>query len=317
MSVHPRIRGERFSSSSKTSTRIGSSPHTRGTLLSLTDRVRRPRFIPAYAGNAAQWSSPVEAPAVHPRIRGERQFVIWRPILEGGSSPHTRGTHLISRTVLGDIRFIPAYAGNASLYWTGPSSQPVHPRIRGERYAHTTSGAPAAGSSPHTRGTQLPYLLDLVGRRFIPAYAGNADPHWRGRRYPAVHPRIRGERTRARVSRSSYSGSSPHTRGTLQDGFKGTELKRFIPAYAGNAWGSGWMLAETSVHPRIRGERRFPKSRPSPADGSSPHTRGTLDKDDIWRELLRFIPAYAGNAPWCCNYSACNTVHPRIRGERH
>ena len=50
--VHPRMRGERTSVVSLPCSAIGSSPHARGTLHQRAVQGRRPRFIPACAGNA-------------------------------------------------------------------------------------------------------------------------------------------------------------------------------------------------------------------------------------------------------------------------
>jgi hypothetical protein len=131
--VHPRMRGERSvylcptgrhvgssphareRSSGKDSLSLffGSSPHARGTLSVLPPAVRMVRFIPACAGNAAsevRTSSPV---AVHPRMRGERRFIIDIDRGRNGSSPHARGTQFQRRARLHRDRFIPACAGNA------------------------------------------------------------------------------------------------------------------------------------------------------------------------------------------------------------
>ncbi len=50
-SVHPRTRGEHANFSQGTSSNYGSSPHTRGTLFTLSTNSRVFRFIPAHAGN--------------------------------------------------------------------------------------------------------------------------------------------------------------------------------------------------------------------------------------------------------------------------
>ena len=50
--------------------------------------------------------------------------------------------------------------------------------------------------------------------------------------------------------------------------------------------------------------------------GSSPHTRGTLLACLAGRPVVRFIPAYAGNALPPLLAALGRTVHPRIRGER-
>ena len=92
-----------------------------------------------------------------------------------------------------------------------------------------------AGSSPHTRGTHPVGLVLLGRRRFIPAYAGNALPSCGSMRRQTVHPRIRGERINNVRNIECFNGSSPHTRGTPQEGEKHGRIQRFIPAYAGNA----------------------------------------------------------------------------------
>ena len=177
---------------------MGSSPHTRGTPI-------RPEM----------GSLPFED---HPRIRGEhrraaggvRQRLGIIPAyagntrqfknacrFNGGSSPHTRGTRIHTNR-------------NCIYRWD-------HPRIRRE---HRARGSP--------RG---------VGRRIIPAYAGNttavsncenavtgSSPHTRGTRSPRLsaaercwdHPRIRGEHGRSPFLFYFNSG--------------------IIPAYAGNTW---------------------------------------------------------------------------------
>ena len=70
----------------------------------------------------------------------------------------------------------------------------VHPRIRGERPYTAHASERSAGSSPHTRGTPGPLEFTRPAARFIPAYAGNANPVVLTALFDAVHPRIRGER---------------------------------------------------------------------------------------------------------------------------
>ena len=71
------------------------------------------------------------------------------------------------------------------------------------------------------------------------------------------------------------AGSSPHTRGTHPVGLVLLGRRRFIPAYAGNAPRGTRAAGPSSVHPRIRGERTPKLRQYAPANGSSPHTRGT------------------------------------------
>ena len=91
-----------------------------------------------------------------------------------GSSPHTQGTlsHLLPAT--DELRFIPAYAGNAVARTSGSWPGSVHPRMRGERACAAPWPEPVF--------------------RFIPACAGNASQQIPAANDAAVHPRMCGER---------------------------------------------------------------------------------------------------------------------------
>ena len=210
------MRGEREDVTPRVLRKGGSSPQTRGMRDDLHLQAVLLRFIPACAGNARAWTC---AKRSHP-----------------GSSPHARGTLRGGDRMRGHTRFIPAYAGNASPRRLASSKGSVHPRVCGEREKHNRVQAERLGSSPRRRGTHGVYGKDTRCSRFIPAYAGNAWPSGSHRSRGPVHPRIRGERYFSSSGRRESSGSSPHTRGTQGDWVSDTEKRRFIPAYAGNAY---------------------------------------------------------------------------------
>ena len=253
--VHPRIRGERRAHERAAPWRFGSSPHTRGTRGQHHSASDGLRFIPAYAGNALGRIDQPEDGPVHPRIRGERHLELNMNNIELGSSPHTRGTRIDADRYRPNTRFIPAYAGNAPRMPRRPTRSPVHPRIRGERKTSDLCKQHPDGSSPHTRGTLHRNVRNLVGRRFIPAYAGNASSACGQRSCSPVHPRIRGEREVLKKRVLVIDGSSPHTRGTPEPTTRLRSEVRFIPAYAGNASCCLCIPSLNTVHPRIRGER--------------------------------------------------------------
>ena len=185
-----------------------------------TGKPKKPRFIPAYAGNTRCSSTMSSTPPVHPRIRGEHLLSGQGGWRDPGSSPHTRGTPDSPSRQEYPTRFIPAYAGNtAPVSPLGPRL-PVHPRIRGEHRARTYPGCPSPGSSPHTRGTLLFCPEHGLCNRFIPAYAGNTRSGSTGRWNTPVHPRIRGEHCVCFISLLINDGSSPHTRGTRQTRYR-------------------------------------------------------------------------------------------------
>ena len=154
-SVHPRLRGELTEMMRLIIGSVGSSPLTRGTPPRRICEPRRPRFIPAYAGNSSSISTELKGAAVHPRLRGEldSQFSAVGKI--DGSSPLTRGTRTNHQLRMHPQRFIPAYAGNSSGLATFTWVLPVHPRLRGELIPSTTILSSNSGSSPLTRGTLI------------------------------------------------------------------------------------------------------------------------------------------------------------------
>ena len=92
---------------------IGSSPRLRGTRLDHVCVNAEARFIPAFAGNAADRQEVDERMAVHPRVCGERYAADSTGGETIGSSPRLRGTLTHALWLLAQHRFIPAFAGNA------------------------------------------------------------------------------------------------------------------------------------------------------------------------------------------------------------
>ena len=110
--VHPRMRGEHYTTTTARPSLNGSSPHARGTRAMGGGGCARGRFIPACAGNTFQSRPRKYCTAVHPRMRGEHARPFAGFSVRAGSSPHARGT-LLDHVVGGfEVRFIPACAGN-------------------------------------------------------------------------------------------------------------------------------------------------------------------------------------------------------------
>ena len=109
---HPRIRGEHFGVFPFRGQYLGSSPHTRGALLTAVDVDGGGRIIPAYAGSTHSRSVARPGGRDHPRIRGEHEMGAVGSIFPSGSSPHTRGAPIAYSVYKEDDRIIPAYAGS-------------------------------------------------------------------------------------------------------------------------------------------------------------------------------------------------------------
>ena len=257
--------------------------------------------------------------SVHPRARGERSLALAAAIPADGSSPRARGTgpEVAQRLVDGRfIPFIPARAGNGLEEWMSISGIDLHPRARGERGVVLCTVRLAGGSSPRARGTDALAEGGRQIQRFIPARAGNGRPRGPRARTPSVHPRARGERMNFWASFKVSVGSSPRARGTDPVRIAAPQMRRFIPARAGNGVRPARAGPPAPVHPRARGERIGSASVQMLSVGSSPRARGTgTDAVSPW-PAWRFIPARAGNGEAFPNRPVGEPVHPRARGER-
>ena len=152
-----------------------------------------------------------------------------------------------------------------------------------------------AGSSPLTRGAQLPSRRCAACRRIIPAYAGSTAtaPSWCSLHQD--HPRLRGEHLIVGYAMLVPAGSSPLTRGAHVFPIPSKGLFRIIPAYAGSTRASSLILSSNRNHPRLRGEHlRLVHECPG-TPGSSPLTRGALTIVRVQRNCPGIIPAYAGS----------------------
>ncbi len=173
------------------------------------------RFIPAIAGNTWWRDITPRRGTVHPRDRGEHFPYIGAVVRATGSSPRSRGTLPSGTRYIDFQRFIPAIAGNTSIFFALLYSISVHPRDRGEHFFRPDLGAPCFGSSPRSRGTRNRIISRVIYNRFIPAIAGNTRTRRPGGRSIPVHPRDRGEHWKHTAFRTSIIGSSPRSRGTL------------------------------------------------------------------------------------------------------
>ena len=294
--VHPRACGERCGAAENGGRTPGSSPRLRGTPFKCRLGCGKFRFIPAPAGNALLATPTGRRMTVHPRACGERAAVIFVGGEFCGSSPRLRGTLLCLHNQHSQSRFIPAPAGNAPVNEAALLRNTVHPRACGERELRVFPVSPSSGSSPRLRGTQR------SAQGFASAFL--------------VHPRACGERRASRRTSCAGCGSSPRLRGTPETACTKRTAFRFIPAPAGNARGRPRSPKPRAVHPRACGERPGARRWRRTGSGSSPRLRGTLVKRLMIVEIIRFIPAPAGNAAQFARPRARRAVHPRACGER-
>ena len=151
--------------------------------------------------------------AAHPRSRGENGIEITIDQEKAGSSPLTRGKHIL-RVLEGKAeRLIPAHAGKTVVTCFTMSPLRALPRSRGENVWSLRQTRRCSGSSPLTRGKQRPSASTLEIQRLIPAHAGKTVTRARCCTIGPAHPRSRGENAPATTRIARPGGSSPLTRG--------------------------------------------------------------------------------------------------------
>ena len=232
--AHPRSRGENVVCFFVPSAVQGSSPLTRGKLNGVLVSSERLGLIPAHAGKT-------EVPGLDV---GARQ----------GSSPLTRGKLAPAGVDSAKVGLIPAHAGKTCLSRLAATGQEAHPRSRGENVVHAPRFHRSWGSSPLTRGKRRRSDRRLRGRRLIPAHAGKTAPRLATKRARRAHPRSRGENFNRKDKQMWALGSSPLTRGKLNELIRQGRKSGLIPAHAGKTRGRAERRDLQRAHPRSRGE---------------------------------------------------------------
>ena len=172
---------------------------------------------------------------------------------------------------------------------------PAHPRSRGENVLPRLPSADFAGSSPLTRGKRVKRAIVDGHHGLIPAHAG---------------------KTRVRdAAMKTYRGSSPLTRGKPIFA-PGLPIRiGLIPAHAGKTPTLPPARSRNTAHPRSRGENQLCSCQAFSPLGSSPLTRGKLDRVHALRVRHRLIPAHAGKTGRDAAADFHTKAHPRSRGE--
>ena len=213
LSDHPRSRGEYEVDQDGELRQLGSSPLSRGILKDAFVELPPIRIIPALAGNTFTITHKGHETSDHPRSRGEYSRTHRSSLCCWGSSPLSRGIHILRDEPLPLGRIIPALAGNTIPPPFSQHLEPDHPRSRGEYHTAAANPAGVSGSSPLSRGIPSCFLLLKPVRRIIPALAGNTQIVHFLLRTGGDHPRSRGEYIIPSAIKRSMIGSSPLSRG--------------------------------------------------------------------------------------------------------
>ena len=213
------------------------------------------------------------------------------------------------------MRIIPALAGNTPPLTPISLTSVDHPRSRGEYLPGADPRGDDPGSSPLSRGILGQSWKDHRAKGIIPALAGNTSVLAYQGGGSADHPRSRGEYPVGWAGVSLGAGSSPLSRGILENHTQGFPRPGIIPALAGNTALRGVPGMTRRDHPRSRGEYNRIFSIPALSPGSSPLSRGILGGGTGQSADRRIIPALAGNTHRVGEPTHEMADHPRSRGE--
>ena len=111
------------------------------------------------------------------------------------------------------------------------------------------------------------------------------------------------------------AGSSPLTRGKLNESGDDIATGGIIPAHAGKTLSPASPRTRRRDHPRSRGENKLQEALKNNAAGSSPLTRGKRDLGGARVSGGGIIPAHAGKTSAWTGRTSQPRDHPRSRGE--
>ena len=170
------------------------------------------------------------------------------------------------------------------------------------------------GLSPPTRGNLSGGWSGRADQRSIPAHAGEPPRRVVFASEYMVYPRPRGGTRKPPRPLSAFGGLSPPTRGNPASIALIPLTWWSIPAHAGEPGRRGRRGLGFRVYPRPRGGTPIPPCAEVGVQGLSPPTRGNPGRKAVRREIMRSIPAHAGEPGSRDSAQPRDGVYPRPRG---
>ena len=129
-----------------------------------------------------------------------------------------------------------------------------------------------------------------------PAYAGKSRRKTTDRFCSRDHPRMCGEKDKAKEMGATTKGSPPRVRGKAAPFLHTGQRARITPAYAGKSWAGMTSTALLSDHPRACGEKPIRFKRALVGPGSPPRMRGKALRCPVYLWRAGITPACAGKS---------------------
>ncbi len=271
--------------------------------------------VPARAGIFPRRSRRRPPRRSRPRTRGD--LPDFQPVSprSSTSSPHARGSSAARHASWRVCLVVPARAGLFRPARRAARREPGRPRTRGDLPDDAAHAADVETSSPHARGSSVPHRRPQAVDAVVPARAGIFPPYRTARGAPRCRPRTRGDLPVAGSIMPASHRSSPHARGSSHLGRGAGGGDGVVPARAGIFPDRARDRRAGCRRPRTRGDLPFSAAPNAANTASSPHARGSSQRQ---RELVsadHVVPARAGIfLPYGVTENA-PTRRPRTRGD--
>ena len=211
--VYPRECGGTAGASRGVMPASGLSPRVRGNRVHLDRVTEEEGSIPASAGEPRAPARRSRGTRVYPRECGGTSLESSPSSSREGLSPRVRGNRSRRGDQDGDVRSIPASAGEPHHRRTRQQHRAVYPRECGGTRAETSRGTASRGLSPRVRGNLPAPVRVRVYQGSIPASAGEPTPGGRSPTVAMVYPRECGGTDPDGQAAFDREGLSPRVRG--------------------------------------------------------------------------------------------------------
>ena len=231
-----------------------------------------------------------------------------------GLSPRVRGNLKVYSSGMESTRSIPACAGEPRRTASASRSVRVYPRVCGGTSAPMRVVCGLSGLSPRVRGNLSISAYPVIGKRSIPACAGEPQGGVVKRFRGKVYPRVCGGTDYDGNVLDAATGLSPRVRGNLAALGDNYPCVGSIPACAGEPYPCSGSCGVSGVYPRVCGGTARRPGDLQAVRGLSPRVRGNRSYPDPCFMSSRSIPACAGEPSFTGVSCIYVQVYPRVCG---
>ena len=193
------------------------------------------RITPAYAGKRHHPEPGQSSSEDHPRVCGEKCWILSSNTPLMGSPPRMRGKAFGLVLYKVEIGITSACAGKSVRTCAVQSRDRDHPRMCGEKHGIAILTTCTLGSPPPVRGKDNRQGDQLADPWITPACAGKSTRNETCWHRPWDHPCVCGEKIEMPYELLLKEGSPPRMRGKARSRCFVVEVMRITPAYAGKS----------------------------------------------------------------------------------